>query len=85
MTRYATHDDDNGKDVNLNVSKLAVVVAVIASLTAMTGSWFVLPWRVAAAEKAVSDVQTEQRKQNEVLIRIDENVKLLRDNSTQRH
>lgn len=66
-------------DVNLNVSKTAIVVAVLAGLGGLVGAWFVLPYRVSAAEQNITVIQNEQKFQRDLLIRIDENVKMLRE------
>lgn len=79
---------DSG-NVKINLSRLGVVIGVIAALIAFAGTWLVLPYRVEQAEKSqtIFEVKTERRfesneaearHQREILIRIDEGVKLLR-------
>ncbi|MBX3751389.1 MAG: hypothetical protein KF897_15025 [Opitutaceae bacterium] len=77
-------------DVKINLTRLSVVLAVIAGIAAFAGAWFVLPYRVDAAEKTAAEfavrverrfeaTEAEQRQQREILIRIDENVKALKE------
>lgn len=65
-------------DVKINLSRLGIIVGVAAAIAALFGAWFVLPYRVGQAEEKIKAVETEQRQQREILIRIDENVKELR-------
>jgi len=67
-------------DVNLNLSRLAVLLGVVIALIAVVGSWFVLPHRLTEVEKKIQAVEIDQRQQREILIRIDENVKQLKKN-----
>lgn len=65
-------------EMNLNLSKLGIVIAVLAGIAGLAGAWFVLPYRMDAAEKAISEHTSQLAAQREILIRIDENVKDLR-------
>lgn len=76
-------------DFKINVTRLSVALGVIAAIAALAGAWFILPYRVEAAEKAHAAFESkteirfaaneaEARQQREILIRIDENVKQLR-------
>ncbi|HYD00299.1 MAG TPA: hypothetical protein VEB22_03665 [Phycisphaerales bacterium] len=80
---------DSGDVVKFNLSRIAVVIAVIAGILGLAGAWVVLPYRMDQAEKKqeVFETRTERRfeaaderarQQSEILIRIDENVKQLR-------
>lgn len=74
------------EEVRLNLAKVGTVVSVLAGLAALLGAWGVLPYRVAAAEERmaaaeakIATLQAELRDTREILIRIDENVKALKD------
>lgn len=77
------------EDVKLNLTRLGVIIGILAALTALLGSFFILPYRVEASEKRqdafesktdnrFSANEAEQKQQRDILIRIDENVKELR-------
>jgi hypothetical protein len=76
-------------DIKINLTRLAVVIGVLAGIIGVFGAWITLPSRLEAAEKKQEIFETRverrfeatedfARKQQEVLIRIDENVKELR-------
>lgn len=78
-------------DFKVNVTRLGIVLGVIATIAALAGAWFVLPYRMEAAERVQTTfeakverrfelTEAEARQQREILIRIDENVKELRRN-----
>lgn len=71
------HSHGSG-DVKVSLGRLGVILGVAAAIAALFGAWFVLPYRVGQAEEKIKAVETEQRQQREILIRIDENVKELR-------
>lgn len=70
-------------DVKINVNRVAVFIGVAAGVAGLFGAWFILPYRVGEAEEKIKAVEAEQRQQREILIRIDENVKLLRRSNRQ--
>ncbi len=92
-----THDDDSGEISRLvRLNKLEVVIAVVVGLMTVAncvGAWYVLPYRVASAESAVTDLRSEKEKElvdirarlkemearTELLIRIDERLSRLTD------
>lgn len=76
-------------EVKINLTRLAVVIGVLASIVGLFGAWITLPSRMEAAEKKqevfevrierrLEATEAEARQQREILIRIDENVKELR-------
>jgi type VI protein secretion system component VasK len=76
-------------DVKINLTRLAVVLGVIAAVVGLFGAWITLPTRMEAAERKqetfevrverrLDATEAEARQQREILIRIDENVKELR-------
>lgn len=66
-------------EIKIDLAKLGMVAGLLVATFSLIGAWVVLPYRVAAAEAAIARVQAEQQKMNEVLIRIDENVKSLKE------
>lgn len=77
-------------DVKINLTRLSVTLAFVAGIVALAGAWFILPYRVEAAERTAAEfaakverrfeaTEAEQRQQREILIRIDENVKQLKE------
>lgn len=66
-------------EVKLNMTRLSVVLAVLLGVVSLLGAWLILPYRVGEAEKRIVTLEANDRTQQEILIRIDENVKLLRE------
>lgn len=77
-------------DVKINLTRLSVILGTLALIAAFAGTWFILPFRVEAVERQAVDftarverrfetTEAEQRQQREILIRIDENVKQLKE------
>lgn len=65
-------------EVKLNIVKASGIIGLLAGLAGLLGAWFVLPYRVGAAETKLAKLETEAQQTREILIRIDENVKQLR-------
>lgn len=61
------------------LQRVGLVVGILVGMVGMFGAWFVLPYRVDAAEKKVERLEREQATMREILIRIDENVKVLKE------
>lgn len=51
---------------------LGLVVAVLTGIGAFIGTFVLLPYRMQAAEKSLSDLQIERRSDRELLVRVDE-------------
>ena len=66
------------EDLQINVSKLGVGVALIAGLCGMLGAFVILPYRMSAAEAEIGILKRKVEMQSDVLARIDENVKQLK-------
>lgn len=66
-------------EVKINLNRLLVPLAVVSAIVALAGAWVLLPYRVDAIEKRTSIVESKLDAQQQLLIRIDENVKLLRE------
>lgn len=71
--------------VNVNVTRLGVIIGALAAVVALAGAWFILPYRMDAAEKKISAVEEKSAHHDvdiatikEILVRIDENVKEMR-------
>lgn len=65
-------------DLQINISRLAVGVALLAGLSGMLGAFVILPYRMSAAEAEISILKGKVEMQSDVLARIDENVKQLK-------
>lgn len=50
----------------------AVIVAILTGLVGFFGAFVILPYRMEAAEKAITTIQTERDVDRELLVRIDE-------------
>ena len=66
-------------EVKLNLTKLGVVVGVLAGVVGLLGAWFILPYRMNAAEAKIVSLEARIEQQSALLIRIDENVKQLKE------
>lgn len=66
-------------DIRINLNRVGVVLGVLMGLVALAGAWLVLPYRMDLAERKIEAVEHEQRQQREILIRIDENVKQMKE------
>lgn len=66
-------------DFKINVNRLAIPLAVISAIVALAGAWMLLPYRVDAIEKRTGVVEQKLDAQQQLLIRIDENVKVLKE------
>lgn len=69
---------DESTSVKLDLNRIGLAIGIIAGLAGALGAWYLLPYRVDAIEKRTAVVETKLDAQQQLLIRIDENVKLLR-------
>lgn len=76
----STHESSQQEspEVKINLSRMGVVLGVVAALFALAGAWVVLPYRMDQVEQKVRTHDTDLSTMREVLIRIDENVKELK-------
>lgn len=74
----APYTRSRSDDVKINLTRLGVTLGVLAALVALAGAWFILPYRMDAAEKKIAAHEAELGAMKEILIRIDENVKDMR-------
>jgi len=65
-------------EVKLNLAKVGGFLGIICGLAGLLGAWFVLPYRMAAAETKLLKLEIQAEQTREILIRIDENVKQLK-------
>jgi hypothetical protein len=79
MTTTANHESGSTGEISINLNRVALAIGVASGLIALAGAWFLLPYRVDAVEKRTSAVEQKLDAQQQLLIRIDENVKLLRN------
>jgi hypothetical protein len=68
-------------EVKLNLTKLGVIAAVCASVVGLLGAFFILPYRMESAELKIAALEIRIEQQSALLIRIDENVKQLKENA----
>ena len=87
--RYVSQTRDEYSSPPIPMRKLAIVISILIGVTSLFGAYFLLPYRVDNVEKTLAvhttqqelrfeAIETDQRIQREILIRIDENVKELR-------
>lgn len=60
--------------VHSRLAEWGIVISVIAGLAGLVGAWFVIPYRVEAAEKAIEKLKAEVQSDHDVIIRLDANV-----------
>ena len=58
--------------VKLNIARFGLLVGILSGLAGLFGAWFVLPYRMSAAEQAIKDVQSQGYADHSLLQRIDE-------------
>lgn len=58
--------------MKVSLMKVGVVVTVLIGIAGLLGAWFVLPYRVAAAEAEIKEVRYQSAKDHDMLQRIDE-------------
>lgn len=60
---------DDTKDT---IGRVAQIVGLLAALTAFLGAWFILPYRMTAAESAIREVKSQSERDHDLIQRIDE-------------
>jgi hypothetical protein len=58
--------------LRLNLTRFGITVGIISGLAGLFGAWFILPYRMSAAEQAIKDVQSQGYADHSLLQRIDE-------------
>jgi hypothetical protein len=64
---------------SISLTRIAVMISILIGLTGLFGAWMVLPYRVGQNEVKIKVLEDNDRTQQDILIRIDENVKLMRE------
>lgn len=54
------------------LARVMAVVGILSGIAGLLGAWFVLPYRMDAAEKAIREVQSQSHTDHDLLQRIDE-------------
>ena len=67
------------EDLKLNLTKLGIGLAVVTASASLLGAWVVFPYRLDAAEAKLIALEMRMEAQQSLLIRIDENVKQLKE------
>lgn len=65
-------------NLNLNLTRLLILFSLLAAVSALFGTWYLLPYRVDGLEKRLAAVERQNEAQQELLVRIDENVQMIR-------
>ena len=54
------------------LARVMATVGILSGIAGLLGAWFVLPYRMDAAEKAIRDMQKQSSTDHDLLQRIDE-------------
>ena len=65
--------------VQLNLTRLGLAVGLVGGIIGIGGTFVVLPYRLEAAEKRITALEEQVASSRELLVRIDENVKALKE------
>lgn len=65
--------------IQLNLTRLGLAVGIIGGIIGIGGTFVVLPYRLEAAEKRIGVLEEQVSSSRELLVRIDENVKALKE------
>lgn len=65
--------------VQLNLTRIGLVLGVCGGIIGMGGTFVVMPYKVEAAEKRIAILEEQVATNRELLVRIDENVKALKE------
>ena len=65
--------------IQLNLTRLGLIVGISGGIIGMGGTFIVLPYRLEAAEKRITALEEQVASSRELLVRIDENVKALKE------
>lgn len=71
--------EEQKSETTVDIKKVGAIASALAGVVGLLGAWVVLPYRVQAAESKIIELQIELKATREILIRIDENVKDLKD------
>jgi hypothetical protein len=66
-------------DTEVSLKRIGLLLGIIATITSFVGAWAILPHRMNAAERRIEALESEARTSRELLVRIDENVKALKE------
>lgn len=59
-------------EMQRTISRLSLAIGVIAGIAGLLGAWFVLPYRMDAAETELRDIRSQVGKDHDLIQRIDE-------------
>lgn len=62
-----------------SLQRIGIVLGIITTIAAVVGAWAVLPHRMDAAERRIEILEAEAKTSHDLLVRIDENVKALKE------
>ena len=76
---YPTKQQTMSEKVQLNLTRLGLAVGIVGGIIGIGGTFIVLPYRLEAAEKRITSLEEQVSSSRELLVRIDENVKALKE------
>lgn len=65
--------------MRINLGRIGLVLGIVLAVAGLLGGWMLLPHRMEAAEKKIEAIETKLESQRDLLLRIDENVKSLKE------
>lgn len=65
--------------IQLNLTRIGLLVGMVGGAIGIGGTFVVLPYRLEAAEKRITSLEEQVASSRELLVRIDENVKALKE------
>ena len=65
--------------IQLNLTRLGLAVGICGGIIGVGGTFVVLPYRLESAERRISALEEQVASSRELLVRIDENVKALKE------
>ena len=71
------------EQLKLNLTRIGIMISIALGLGSLLTGFFSYPTRLAAVESKISAMESEFRTNRELLVRIDENVKILNKTRTQ--
>jgi len=66
------------EEIRLNLSRIGLIVSIMAASGALLAGAFILPYRLTAAEVRISALEKQAAVNQDLLSRIDENVKQIK-------
>lgn len=71
------------EQLKINLTRVGITVSIVLGLGSLLTGFFSYPVRLAAVESKITAMESEFRANRELLVRIDENVKIINKTRTQ--